>query len=75
MKLLVCRWKIQCGIASHGRQRNVSRKYSMGRVARPFTLGFFFPVMKLWVPRPCVLCKGGYDAADIMGLSCLWAST
>src|SRR5579872_3009099 len=26
----------------------------------------FFPFMKLWVPRPCVLYKGGYDAADIM---------
>ena len=23
----------------------------------------FFP-SKLWLPRPCVLCKGGYDAAD-----------
>jgi hypothetical protein len=24
---------------------------------------FSFPQLKLWVPRPCVLCKGGYDAA------------
>ena len=22
------------------------------------------------MPRPCVLCKGGYEAADIVGLSC-----
>ena len=33
----------------------------------PALLVFFFPVSELWVPRPCVLCKGGYDAADIMG--------
>jgi len=24
---------------------------------------FFVPVPELWVPRSCVLCKGGYDAA------------
>jgi hypothetical protein len=30
---------------------------------------FFLPVSKLWVPRPCVFCKGGYGAADTMGLS------
>ena len=29
---------------------------------------FFFPVPELWVPRPCAFGKGGYDAADIMGL-------
>jgi len=27
---------------------------------------FFLPFIKLWVPRPCVLCKGGYDAAGIV---------
>src|SRR5277367_2644683 len=33
-----------------------------GRVAHP--LGrFSFPIPELWVPRPCVVCKGGYDAA------------
>src|SRR5277367_6821914 len=31
-----------------------------------FLLGFFFSVPKPWVPRPCVFCKGGYDAADII---------
>ena len=29
---------------------------------------FFVPVPELWVPRFCVLCKGGYDAAGTMGL-------
>jgi putative transposase len=32
-----------------------------GRVARLFV--FSLPVPELWVPRPCVLGKGGYDAA------------
>ncbi len=32
---------------------------------------FFLPVSELWVPRPCDFCKGGYDAADSMRLSCL----
>src|ERR1700676_290925 len=32
-----------------------------GRVARLFV--FSLPTSELWVPRPCVLCKGGYDAA------------
>ena len=31
---------------------------------------FAFPVPELWVPRPCVLCKGGYDAACTMSLLC-----
>jgi len=35
--------------------------HCVGRVAQFSTL--FFPVLKLWMPRPCVLCKGGYDAA------------
>ena len=26
-----------------------------------------FPVPELWVPRSCVFCKGGYDAASTMG--------
>ena len=38
-----------------------------GRVAQPFRLGFLFPISKLRVPRSCVFCKGGYDAADTMG--------
>jgi len=25
---------------------------------------FMFALPKLWVPRPCDFCKGGYDAAD-----------
>ena len=37
----------------------------------PGFLGLFsFPVPELWVPRPCGLCKGGYDAAGTMGFSC-----
>ncbi len=28
---------------------------------------FSVPVPELWVPRSCVLCKGGYDAAGTMG--------
>jgi putative transposase len=32
----------------------------------PSLSSFVFPVSKLWVPRPCVLCKGGNDAADTM---------
>ena len=39
---------------------------SNGRVAQPSV--FFVPVPELWVPRSCVLCKGGYDAAGTMGL-------
>jgi hypothetical protein len=39
-----------------------------GRVARLFV--FSFPVPERWVPRPCVLCKGGPDAACTTGLSC-----
>src|SRR5579863_1538957 len=27
----------------------------------------FLPLMERWVPRPCVLCKGGYAAACTMG--------
>ena len=29
---------------------------------------FSFPVTKLWVPRSCVSCKGGYDAACTIGI-------
>jgi len=36
---------------------------------------FFLPVPEQWVPRPCVLCKGGYDAACTMGLLCPSACT
>jgi|SRR5581483_6742946 len=25
-----------------------------------------FPISKLWLPRPCVFCKGGCDAANTM---------
>ena len=28
---------------------------------------FSFPISRLWVPRSCAFCKGGYDAADTMG--------
>jgi hypothetical protein len=35
--------------------------YQRGRLGGP---SLFFPHLKLWLPRPCVLCKGGYDAAD-----------
>jgi putative transposase len=28
----------------------------------------FLPVTELWVPRPCVVCKGGYDAACTMSI-------
>ena len=37
-----------------------------GRVARPFGCA---DTTTLWVPRPCVFCKGGYDAAESVGLS------
>ena len=30
-----------------------------GWVAHPY-----FSHLKLWLPRPCILCKGWYDAAD-----------
>jgi hypothetical protein len=30
---------------------------------------FLLPVPELWVPRPCVLCKGGYDAAATIGFA------
>jgi len=33
------------------------------RVLRPF-----FPVPKLWVPRPCVSCKGGYRCCRYHGM-------
>ena len=32
-----------------------------------FHVPFFFPALMLRVPRPCVLRKGGYDAADRIG--------
>ncbi len=32
----------------------------------PSLPSFFLPVPELWVPRPCVFCKGGYDAACSM---------
>src|SRR5437899_12795002 len=37
--------------------------------APAFQTCFFFPVSKLRVPRPCVFCKGGYDADDAKVLS------
>ena len=37
---------------------------AQGRVAHPLDFRFSRLVPKLWVPRPCVLCKGGYDDAD-----------
>ena len=37
------------------------------RVAHPLCVVLFCPVSKPWVPRSCAFCKGGYDAADIMG--------
>jgi putative transposase len=33
----------------------------MWRVAHPWC--FFLPIPRQWVPRPCVLCKGGSDTA------------
>src|SRR6202046_2067090 len=33
----------------------------------PELRGIAFPFRNCGVPRPCVLCKGGYDAADTMG--------
>ena len=33
----------------------------------PALSSLFSPVLRLWVPRPCDFCKGGYDAADTMG--------
>ena len=36
-----------------------------GRVARAFDRADIANLVE--VPRPCVLCKGGYDAADIAG--------
>ena len=33
-----------------------------------FEILISFPISELWVPRPCVFCKGGYDAACTMGL-------
>src|SRR5580704_17979452 len=30
----------------------------------------FLPVPEPWVPRPCVLCKGGYDVPVPWGLLC-----
>ncbi|HEY3615157.1 MAG TPA: hypothetical protein VGK96_00005, partial [Candidatus Sulfotelmatobacter sp.] len=32
---------------------------------------FLLPIPELWVPRPCVFCKGGYDAADSVGSAML----
>ncbi len=40
------------------------------RECRPLLSFSFFPIPKLWVPRPCDFCKGGNDAADTMGSSC-----
>lgn len=32
----------------------------------PTPSGFLFPIPKLWVPRSCAFCRGGYDAAGTM---------
>jgi hypothetical protein len=37
-------------------------KKVVGRVAQASE--FLLPIPELWVPRPCVFFKGGYDAAD-----------
>ena len=38
-------------------------------MAHYFVFRFSLSVTKLWVPRPCVFCKGGYDAVDTMGFA------
>jgi len=38
--------------------------FTLGTGGPGFEVGFLFPLSKLWVPRPCVFCKGGNDAAD-----------
>ena len=47
-----------------------TRFRAAGRVARPFIMDFLSH-SELWVPRPCVFCKGGYDAAATMNCQCL----
>jgi hypothetical protein len=43
----------------------VGKHASAWRVAHPLPL-ILYPVPVLRVPRPCVFCKGGYDAAGTM---------
>jgi hypothetical protein len=44
-------------------------KKVVGRVAQASE--FLLPIPELWLPRPCVFCKGGYDAADSVGSAML----
>jgi hypothetical protein len=51
--------RVAASIRQFDRRLNQCGKPIAWRVAPPFC---FLPVPELWVPRPCVLCKGGYDA-------------
>jgi hypothetical protein len=47
---------------------NVQERSDFGLAGGPsFHVPFFFPVLMLQAPRPCVLRKGGHDAADGIG--------
>ena len=54
-----CRWKFR---ANQKRYSGDARRCNA--VAESC---YSFPVSRLWVPRPCVFCKGGQDAAASMG--------
>ncbi len=61
-------------MVTKGYRKGVYRRVTEGRVRRLSPTGgwpslsilFSLPVPEPWVPRPCVFCKGGYDAADTM---------
>jgi hypothetical protein len=42
--------------------------HSLTRDGWPGVLQVFASRFEIWVPRSCVSCKGGYDAADTMRL-------
>jgi hypothetical protein len=58
--------KLVCNQDSKRISLHIGPRRAGGRVAQ-VSVSFFLPVPKLWVPRPCVLGKGGYDAACTIG--------
>jgi hypothetical protein len=67
IRWVIAVWWARVPVSPSGRRRSrCNLSISGWRVAQ--LSAFSLPVLKLWVPRPCVLCKGGYDAAYTIGL-------
>jgi hypothetical protein len=61
VNLLLVHTDVSCSLAYILRELSSLIRVSSngGRVAQPSLV--FFPVAELWVPCPCVFCKGGYE--------------